>query len=343
MKQMKMERILIFELNWLGDILFSFPVIKALRVAFPSARIAVAVVPRYADLFKGNQCVDRVHILSDKRGVGAFFEKVRFLREIAKEKYDTCFFLKPSGTKGFMALLSGICTRIGFSGKKMFLTHEVKTPSEDVHRVRRLLALTEAAGISAESDTYEYLVPEDNLKETDEAPRVVMEFSREVVALNPGGNWDAKRWPPENFTRLSVEILKRLKDVEIVITGAEKDKPLAEKIVSEVNSERCHAVAGKTDLGQAAALYKKCVLVVSADSGPIHLASAVGVTTIGIFGPTDPEITGPRGIGKSVIVRGRVTCKIPCYEETCEKNYICMKNVTVRRVLDEVLKALGGG
>ncbi|MBL7072348.1 MAG: glycosyltransferase family 9 protein [Candidatus Omnitrophica bacterium] len=338
-----MKRILIFELNWLGDILFSFPFIREVRRAFPSARIAVAVVSRYRGLFAGNACVDKVHVLSDSRGAGAFLEKVRFAREIAGEKYDACFFLKPSVSKGVMAFCAGVRSRIGFGGKRMFLTEYVKAPSENVHRARRLLALAGGFGGAVGDDTYEYVVPAEDPGKVDKLVHSAAEGGWRVIAFNPGGNWGAKRWPVENFICLAKGVLEKFSGVEIVVTGAKKDVGLAEKIVSGVGSERCYSVAEKTDLRVLAALYKRCALLVSADSGPIHLASAVGTTTIGIFGPTDPEVTGPRGVGKSVIVRERVDCKIPCYEEVCGEDYVCMRDVTVGKVFKAVCAELGGG
>jgi len=338
----KMKRILIFELNWLGDILFSFPLIREVRKGFPSARIEVAVVSRYAGLFVGNGDVDEVRVLSDARGARGVWEKVKFMGEMFKGRYDACFFLKPSVSKGVMAFLAGVPARIGFSGKRMFLTREVKASLlENVHRARRLLALAEGIGAATGDDRYEYVVPAEDLEKVDAVVSRMGGGGRKVVALNPGGNWLAKRWPVENFASLAKEILNKFKDVEIVVTGAEKDKVLAGEIVSAVHGERCYVVAGETDLGQLAALYKRCVLMVSGDSGPIHLASAVGVTTIGIFGPTDPGVTGPRGTGKSVIVREDVVCEIPCYEEVCRKGYVCMRGVTVGKVFGVVCEELG--
>ena len=103
-----MKRILIFELNWLGDILFSFPMIKSLKEGIEDAYISCAVVPRYKDLFLGNPLVDKVHSVNDMRGLPAIAGTLSFLNDIKKEKYDACFMLKPSKSKAVLANLAGI-------------------------------------------------------------------------------------------------------------------------------------------------------------------------------------------------------------------------------------------
>jgi len=125
-----------------------------------------------------------------------------------------------------------------------------------------------------------------------------------------------------------------------MVTGAKKDRKMAQEIMAGVNSDRCYTVAGETGLNELAALFKECSLVVSADSGPLHLASATGVTTIGIYGPTSAQITGPRGKGKNIILSKEVDCEVPCYVEKCNKDYHCMKDISVEDVFKAAEKVL---
>ncbi|MFH1395571.1 MAG: lipopolysaccharide heptosyltransferase II [Candidatus Omnitrophota bacterium] len=330
------ERILIFELNWLGDILFSFPFIKAVREAFPNAYIACAVVPRYAELLKNNTCVDEIYELSDDNGVLSFWEKLKFIFLLRKEKFDTCFLMKPSKNKTLIAACAGIKRRIGFKGKKSFLTEEVNLPEKEMHKTAQILFLAKTIGIESADEKYEYCVNAEDLKRVNKLINVNAEDKHVLIAINPGGNWNAKRWPAENFVLLAKKILSQFNNIGIVITGAKKDRMFTEKMTDEIGDKRCFNLAGLTNLSELAALFSKCDLVVSSDSGPLHLASAVGTVTIGIFGPTSHEITGPMGIGKSIIIREDINCKIPCYEEQCTKDYICMKKVTVDKVFDTV-------
>ena len=335
-----MKRILIFELNWMGDILFSFPFIRAIRKIFPNAYIECVVVPRYVDLLINTPWINDVHVLSDSNKFSSISEKIAFIRMIKKEKYDICFFLKPSRIKTVMALLAGIPERIGFAGKEAPLTKKVEMPSEHMHRADQILALAGAVGVTQADGTYEYFLSEED----EERAGILLHGAgggiRRMVAVNPGGNWEAKRWPTGNFVRLAKGILNRFDDVEIMITGSKKDIKIAQDIVSNVRDNRCYMLAGKTGLNELAVLFKRCSLVISADSGPLHLASAVGCTTIGLFGPTSYKITGPRGKGENIVIQKDIDCKVPCYVKTCDRDYICMKAITVNEVFNAAKRVL---
>jgi heptosyltransferase II len=340
MAREKVKKILVFQLNWLGDILFSYPLLRALAKTFPEVEITCAVVSGYAELLKGNPWVRSVIELPDKRGAGAVLRGAALIPALRKEKFDMCFLLKPSRTKSIMAAYAGIKERIGFSGKKDLLTTAVDTPSGKIHRADQILALAAALGITKADGTYEYFFcPGDEGR----AEKILISAGSTLgtrVALNPGGNWGPKRWPEERFRDLAGKMLDEFKNIEIVITGAKKDRRMAEEMVGKVNSERCYSIAGRTGINALAAIFKKCSLVVSADSGPLHLASATGVPTIGLFGPTSPEITGQRGRGLNMVIHKPSACSIPCYIENCEKGHECMLKITPEDVLGLAGKVL---
>ena len=334
------ERILIFELNWMGDILFSFPFLRALRKAFPGAYLACVVVPRYTELLFHNPWVNYVHALSDDRSMLSFGEKISFVSMIRKEKYDACFFLKPSRTKALIASMAGIPERIGFAGKNASLTQTVEVPGGNAHRADQILALASSVDITQADGTYEYHLSDEDAARAGDIIRKCGGGTRRIVAVNPGGNWLPKRWPEENFRGLIKRLLAGFGDIEIMVTGSAKDTALAGRIVSGISDERCYTVAGKTGINQLAALFKESVLVISADSGPLHLASAAGAATIGIFGPTSPEITGQRGRGLNVVMHKDTGCVIPCYVEECGKEYACMRNISVDDVFRQAERVL---
>jgi len=329
------KKIIVFELNWLGDILFSLPFLRALRERFPEARIACAVVPRYADLLVNDPWIDEIIALSDNNGLTGLPERIQFVRRIRREGYDTAVFLKPSRTKTAMAAAAGITERIGFPGKGAAITREVDTPDLGTHRVDHILALASAFGVHDADCRYEYSVSDADAERIETLLNGAGGGTRRIVVLNPGGNWDAKRWPSERFSELARQLLERFEDIEVVITGAPKDRALAGGIVAHASSDRCYSIAGKTGLNELAALFKKSALVISADSGPLHLASASGARTIALFGPTSESITGPRGKGENIVIRGEPECEIPCYVDVCKKDFICMKSIAVDKVFGE--------
>ena len=336
----KYECILIFELNWLGDILFSFPFLRAVRKACPEAYITCVVVPRYAELLIHNPWINFVHALSDDRRLSSFGEKISFVNMIRKEKYDACFFLKPSRTKAIMAAMAGIPERIGLGGKDTLLTKIADIPEGAVHRADQILALAGALGVTQADGTYEYFLGHEDTEKADDVLRMSGGGKGRIVAINPGGNWLPKRWPEENFTELVKRLLARFEDVEIMVTGASKDIEIAAGIVKTISDPRCYTVAGKTGINELAALFAESELVISADSGPLHLASATGVSVIGLFGPTSPAITGPRGRGTNVVIHKSAGCSIPCYVEECGKDYACMRDIIVDDVFQEAERIL---
>jgi len=340
MKEKTFKKILVFELNWMGDILFSFPFLRALRENFPEAYIQCVVVPRYAEMLAANPWVNDVHYLSDNNKITSIKEKIEFVRMIRKEEYDACFMLKPSSTKTIMAVMAGIKNRIGFIGKNDMLTDAVKMPTGEVHRADQILSLASIFGAEKTDGTYEFHTRREDQEKADDFLKERCGLPQKIIVINPGGNWDAKRWPSEKYIKLSKKFLADFADICIVVTGAEKDIDLSKNIVSKIGSERCISIAGSTGLNMLAAIFRRAMLVVSADSGPLHLASATGTTTIGLFGPTSSKITGPRGQGKNVIISKEVDCEIPCYVEMCIKDFACMNLITVDEVYEQARKVL---
>ncbi|MDD4956467.1 MAG: glycosyltransferase family 9 protein [Candidatus Omnitrophica bacterium] len=334
------KRIIIFELNWLGDILFSFPLLRALRLRFPTAYISCVVVPRYADLLANVPWINYVHVLSDDNRIFSVGEKLDFVDMVKKEKYGTAVFLKASRTKVIMSMLAGIPERVGFAGKNLPLTSEVACPNGAVHRADQLLSLAGLFGIDKADGTYEYFIRDDDKERMERILSGIGVGRNPFIVLNPGGNWDAKRWSPMNFISLARQILWAFRDLDIVITGAPGDRTLGDTIVSEAGGERVYNTAGRTSLNELAALFLSSELVVSADSGPLHLASATGATTIGLFGPTSPEITGQRGRGRNIVIRSSPDCAVPCYVKKCRNNNVCMYSIGVDTVFSAIRDAL---
>lgn len=259
---------------------------------------------------------------------------------IRKEGYDACFMLKPSSTKSIMAFMAGIKRRIGFTGKNDMITDAVETPSPEIHRADHILSLATVFDIRKADGTYEFYPRNEDLEKAEDLLHALCENQGKMVVLNPGGNWDAKRWPAENYIELAKNLIDTFSDVQIIVTGAEKDRSLASGIVRAVGSDRCNSIAGETGIAVLAAVFKKAALVISADSGPLHLASATGTTTIGLFGPTSEKITGPRGRGRNIIISKHVNCRIPCYVENCDKDFECMKMITVKDVNEQAKSVL---
>jgi lipopolysaccharide heptosyltransferase II len=158
-----------------------------------------------------------------------------------------------------------------------------------------------------------------------------------LVVLCPGGNWDMKRWPKENFAALADMLIEKM-GVKVILSGAKKDIGLIDRITGMMKNN-CAVSCGKTTLKELGALLERAHLVVANDTGPMHLAVAMKAKTIALFGPTSPELTGPYGKGNYVVICKAGSCEVPCYDVTCTDNR-CMALITVDDVFKEAKEML---
>lgn len=338
-----MKRILIIEVNWVGDILFTTPAIRAIRESNPKSFIACLALPRCIEILEGNPGIDEIIVLDEKGSHRGPFSKVSLIFELRKRHFDTVISFHRSMTRMLIAALAGIPRRIGYYTRKRswLLTDPVAVPEERLHRVEYFLNITRAAGIETTNKNYQFFISEASSIKADQ---ILIENGidkdEDFFLINPGGNWPPKRWPREKYAQLC----RRLKDrygKKIVITGAEKDISLAGDIM-RMSGNCAVSICGKTTLKELAAVMRRASLVVSNDSGPMHIAVSQKVPTIAIFGPTDPAITGPYGDGRYIILHKWKDCEIPCYDLSC-RDFRCMEAVSVEDVMDAVerLKAKG--
>ncbi len=329
-----MKRILIINVNWLGDVLFSTPMIRALREKFPDAHIACLVVPRCKEVLESNPRLNEVIIYEEQEGHKGIFGKLKLIAELKKRKFDAAILVHRSFTRALIAFLAGIPRRIGYRTKNrsFLLSDAVSLPEEELHRVDYFLNLARAVGADGGGREYEFFVSDRDragaLRFLEENGVKATEF---LAVLNPGGNWDPKRWAKENFAQLADALTKRF-GAKIVITGAKKDIPLAQAI-SKMAGGRPIIACGKTTLKELAAIFERANIVIANDSGPMHISVAVGAKTVALFGPTDPRITGPVGKGRYAVLHKNENCEVPCYNLGCTE-YRCMKEIKVEDVLN---------
>ncbi|MDD4908596.1 MAG: lipopolysaccharide heptosyltransferase II [Candidatus Omnitrophica bacterium] len=337
--KMKANKILIFNVNWLGDVLFSTAVIRNIRYNFPDSYIACVVPERCRPVLEGNPNLNEIIIFDERGRHRGFAPKLRFLSLLRAGDFDTVFLLHRSFTRALLCYLAKIPQRIGYYTHKRAWLLTRKIPQADagsMHRIDYYLNVIEKAGLEVKDRFTEFCV---NI----EHERYVEEFlSKEGVAkndllvvVNPGGNWNLKRWPAENFSGLCDRIISELK-AKVMIIGDTKDAPLAESIMKKMRYSALNA-AGKFQLKQTGALLKRADIFISCDSGPLHIANAVGAKRIiALFGPTSAGITGPYPRNPGITILQKDTgCKIPCYKLDCEDNR-CMKALTVEDVMEKI-------
>jgi len=363
-----MTRILVVNVNWLGDVVFSLPVFKALKEVYPTSKISCLAPPRVKEILESSPYVDQV-ILYDEQGQHRnFFGKLKLIAQLRQEKFDIAFLLHRSLTRALLVFLAGIPQRVGYDSKKrgFLLTHKVGSYSKasqslsfpnalvgnqdeailrppikifggdnSTHRSDFYLNVIESFGIKVHDRSCELQVNDQSRKRIDSLLESYgVTLNDFLVVVNAGGNWELKRWPKENFVVLINRLTKEL-DAKVVLPGAKDDEDLARWIFSQTESKPL-LLAGQLTIKDLLALMKRATLVISADSGPLHLASGVGTTVIGLFGPTRGEVTGPRGRARSSVIQKDVGCnREPCYYLECPDN-VCMKEITVDDVIKEI-------
>ena len=337
---MDYKKILVRATNWLGDAVMSLPALRALRQRFPDAEIAILAKPWVADLYHRESFCDRM-IPYTSRTLG---QKWAAGRALARENFDCAILLQNAFEAAAVAYLAGIPERIGYArdGRSLLLTRAIPVPRKgEIPRHERFyyLELLHRAGIL---DT----LPENDRIRLDGAPQAraaglarfdQLGMGETVVGMSPGAAYGtAKRWLPERFAEAAAKVAGEL-GASVAIFGSKEERELCDTIAAAIPG-RVHNFAGETTLAEYIDLAAACRVYLTNDSGGMHVASALGVPTVAIFGATDDVATGPTG-PLARVVRETVECS-PCLKRECPIDHRCMTRVPAARVAKVALDLL---
>jgi len=330
-------KILVVNVNWIGDVVFTSTIFHSLKESYPEAQISCMAVPRVHEILRHITSIDDIINFDEEKKHKSILGKIKLIFQLRKEKFDIVFLLHRSFTRSLLVFLARIPVRVGYDhrNRKIFLTHIVKPLEKTVHRAEHYLHVIESYGVKVKIRESSILIDEQL---RDDAKAILRQHGVSdddyIVIVHPGANWELKKWPQHNFTLLIEQLILDLK-LNVVMTGAPSDMGHVQDIVKGLKKQPIILV-GKTDLKQLVALLKRANIVISADSGPLHLANSCGTDVIGIYGPTRPEITGPRGAGRHTILQKDVGCnRVACYYLECPDN-VCMQAITVQDVIESV-------
>jgi heptosyltransferase-2 len=345
-------RILVRATNWIGDTVMSMPAVQRLRELEPEAHIALLCSAKLHDLWRHNPFLDEVIQFDGKANIA----------RLRAGRFNVAIVFPNSFRSAWECWRAGIPTRIGFAGhgRRGLLTDVAPEPSGETsvrksitvegktfdvkhfptvrHQVRRYLDLIAFLGGNPEP------VPPRIWLAPSELPaltKFLQEGTRQFIGLNAGAEYGpAKRWMPERFG----EVAKRVSDevaCRWLLLGGPGDVEIANAIETQLrahvaDSRHVVNVAGKTTLMELCELMKFCKLLLTNDTGPMHLAAALGTPLVAIFGSTSAELTGPLG-KQCVVVHENVECS-PCFLRECPIDFRCMDRITADRVTDAVLK-----
>ena len=354
MKEKDCRNILVRGVNWIGDAVMTMPAIRTLKLTHPDARITLLVKPWVSQLFEKDPNVDEIILYSDTyHGLTGKFKLARELRD-----HDFCMaiLLQNAFDAAFIAFLSGIPARLGYNrdARRLLLTKAVPFDdhAKNLHHIEYYLDLVRKLGFSAKYERpWIYLSLEERLEARDK----LKSLGRPVVGINPGATFgSSKRWQPGRFAEVACRVISEMQGSAIIFGGPSEEQIAGEieqrtlDLLSltkrgsqeELNSSliTSHSLlnlAGETDIRGLISLISECDLLLTNDSGPMHIGYAVRTPVVAIFGSTSPEHTGPVGTG-DIAIKKDLPCA-PCFERECGKHDLkCMEMISSEEVFDAV-------
>jgi heptosyltransferase II len=356
MFDMSCRNLLVRGVNWIGDSVMTLPAVRSLKIALPDAQLSLLVKPWVSPVFEHNPFVDEIIPYGEE--YGKFVGRLRLSRTLHKKGFCGAVLLQNAFDAALITFMAGIKHRIGYKrdGRGFLLTTKVPAPhnADKTHQIFYYLNLLESAGIKSEySYPYIYLLADERVQ----ARMLLREMKRPVLAINPGATYgSAKRWFPDRFSEIAAWFIKDTGG-SVIIFGGQAEAHIAEEICRSLELEKfgdhkypynflgSHLLnlAGKTTLRELIALISECDVLVTNDSGPLHIGYGVRTPMVAIFGSTDPLLTGPPPEGEGIhhiAIRPDISCS-PCFERTCRKNDMeCMYSITADEVYFGIKKLL---
>lgn len=338
---MEFERILVRATNWVGDAVMSIPALQALREEFSAAHIAILAKPWVADLYGREPFCDEIIEFDASSGVRGLVERARMARNLRKRAFQLAVVLPNSFDSAAVTWAAGIPTRIGFArdGRSWLLTDAIPIPEQGQipsHQRFYYLELLKRSGLirAYPLDVGIRLSGAMAAAEKGHERFRELSVSEPVVGVSPGAAFGgAKRWLPERFAHAAVKLAIEC-DGTVAVFGSKQEQDVCARVWQAVQSAgvRCIDLSGRTSLGAFIEMAAACDLYLTNDSGPMHIASALGVPTVIVFGPTEERETGPTG-DRFRIVREPVECS-PCLLRECPIDHRCMTRVSTERVVE---------
>lgn len=334
---MPYNRILVRATNWVGDAVMSLPALRALRGRFPQAEISILAKPWVADLYGREPFCDRLipYVPNDTRA------KWRAARDLRPYQFDCAILLQNAFEAAAVAFLAGIPERIGYArdGRGFLLTKAIPVPRPgEIPRHERFyyLELLRRAGIieALPANDSIRLDGASSARETGLERFRSLGYGDGVIGVSPGAAFGtAKRWLPERFADAANRLAEEL-GASVAVFGSKDERELCESVAAAIRAPAKN-FAGETSLGEFIEMAAACRVYLTNDSGAMHIASALGVPTVAIFGATDDAGTGPTG-PLARVVREPVECS-PCLKRECPIDHRCMTRVAAARVAQVAL------
>ena len=319
--------------NWIGDLVMATPVLIDLRRAFPKASITAMCRRPICALLEQEEAIDELFCFAKPANGFLRREQRDLIGKLQTGKYDVGILLTNSLSSAWWFWQGNVKRRIGFRGHFRSWLLSDSLAREEEHQVESYKRLLHPLGISKSKTAPRLTVSEEEVQASKQLlyQRGYRE-GKTLIGINPGAAYgSAKCWPMERFRALALELLKD--GVYVVFFGDLSTAQLVKEICQGL-PERVMNLAGVTSLRELMCLIRDCDVLVTNDSGPMHIAAALGTPLVALFGSTDDRATGPYGQSAAVLNK-RVECS-PCFKRTCPIDFRCMKGISVEEVLEKV-------
>jgi heptosyltransferase-2 len=333
-----MHRILVIAPNWIGDAVMSQPLLAAIKASYPHAVIDVLATPWVAPVFRA--CTEVTELIEADLRHGQLQWSMRraLAAQIKKRNYASCYVLPNSLKSALIPWLANIPVRIGYQGElRRFLLTKTKANSPKTQRIPMVKHYANLCTPSNNSDAAIRLPKLSPTASALEAVRTRLQaagiHADALVVLCPGAEYGpSKRWPAAHFAGLAQSILKAKPTASVVLLGSPSDRTIGDAIVSGVApQERIFNCCGATSLDEAIAIISLCSKVVSNDSGLMHIAAALRVPQVAVFGSSDPNHTPPNS-AKATVISLHLACS-PCHQRECPLGHLnCLNQISPERV-----------
>ena len=346
----KPNKILIVLHGAIGDVVRGLSLAWRIKEAWPDVQLCWAVEPRSQDLVKNHQAIDRVFVFNRPQGFKAY---VRFVRELRAEHFDLVLDLQRHFKSGITSYLSGAPRRIGFNRKNAkefnWLFNNLKIPAVENFsaKIGHYQLFGDLLGLPRHEPWKFGLAPTATEQQllakrcSEEAIRQGVSFDIQQcrVALLLGSTWPSRFWQEDSFVAV-VNALFEEDGSQAVLVGDRSEAALAQRIAQNAVTGSVLDMTCKTDLRELGALFSLCRLAIGSDCGPMHIAAAVGLPVISLFGATSEKRSAPYG-SEHLVINTKESCS-PCYRRECPgRGMICMKNITSAMVLKAARQVLG--
>jgi len=329
------RRILVIKLRAIGDVLLSTVVLDNLRRGFPTAEIHFLTEPAASGLLKYHPAVDQVQVFDRRRMSG-----VDLIGAVRRQRYNLVVDLFGNPRTALVTRLSGAEHRVGyrFRGRTYAYNHGVEPRGDRVHNTEFNLDALVAIGLPIHTSVPRIILGPEDRSRAGEFLATVVPTGGPLVAINAGGGWYTKRWGGERFASLADLLITR-HEARILILWGPGERSEAEGIAGFMRNRG--TLPPETSLLQLAGLLEQCALLVTNDSGPMHIAAAMGTPVLAIFGPTNPLLQGPIGNNHRVVRREGLDC-LGCNFTSCPIGHPCMQDLSVDSVYEIARTMLAG-